>query len=148
MEFFIFCTFLAHIRLYNSIVLIPVYSGCGDEEEDGIEKHHHHAGQVEIDPDRLVLQETLALTHPGLDELHPVEDVEAVDEEDGEGEEGAGAPTNQGVDEELEESGATSGYLGVEEGPAQINTHDGHPAEHREGEPVASVTWRENYITS
>ena len=130
MEFFIFCTFPAHIRLYNSTVLIPVYGGCGDEEEDGIEEHHHHAGQVEIDPDRLVLQPTLALSHPGLDELHAVEDVEAVDEEDGEGEEGAGAPAYQGVEEELQDGGAPPGYLGLSEGPAEINTHDRHPAQH------------------
>ena len=140
MEFFIFCTFLAHIRLYSSIVLIPVYSGCGDEEEDGIEEHHHHAGQVEIDPDRLVLQETLALTHPGLDELHPVEDVEAVDEEDGEGEEGAGAPTHQGVEQELQHCGAAPWDLSLSEGPAEVNTHDRHPAQHGQGEEVSRVS--------
>ena len=109
---------------------IPVYGGCGDEKEDGIKEHHHHAGQVEVDTDCLVLQETLALPHPGLDELHAVEEVEAVDEDDGEGEEGAGAPAHQGVEEELQHGRTAPGDLGLSEGPAEINTHDRHPAQH------------------
>ena len=126
----------------------PVYGSCGDEEEDGIEEHHHHAGQVEVDTDRLVLEETFPLPHPGLHELHPLEDAETVGEDDGEGEEGAGAPANQGVEEELQEGGAAPGYLGLSEGPAEIHAHDRHPAEHGEGEEVSGVScYMEDCIT-
>ena len=120
---------------------IPVYGGCGNEKEDGIKEHHHHAGQVEVDTDCLVLQETLALPHPGLDELHAVEEVEAVDEDDGEGEEGTGAPAHQGVEEELQHGRTAPGDLGLSEGPAEINTHDRHPAQHWKGEKVSSVSY-------
>ena len=113
--------------LYN---LLPVYGGCGDEKEDSVEEHHHHAGQVEVHTDRLVLEETLAQPHPGLHELHAVEDVETVGEDDGEGEEGAGAPAHQGVEEELQHGRTAPGDLGLSEGPAKINTHDRHPAQH------------------
>ena len=103
---------------------------------------------MKVDTHRLVLEEALALSHPGLHEIHAVEDVQAVDEDDGEGEEGAGAPANQGVEEELQEGGAAPGYLGLSEGPAEIHTHDRHPAEHGEGEEVSGVScYMEDCIT-
>ena len=82
---------------------IPVDGGSGDEKEDGIEEHDHHAGQVKIDTNRLVLEETFPLAHPGLHKLLAAEDLETVDEDDGEGEDGAGAPAQERVEEELQD---------------------------------------------
>ena len=119
----------------------PIDGPRGDQEEDGVDEHHHHAGQVEVDADSLVLQETLLLPDPRLDEVDCVEDVEVVSEDDEESEEKAGAPADQGVEQELGQGRTTTGNFCLEECPAEIETHNRHPTEHGEGEKVSGVSW-------
>ena len=129
------------ITLRQPISTVPPIDCPGrHNEEDGVDKHDHHAGQVQVDPHSLVLQKTLLLPHPRLDEVEGAEDGEVVGEDDEDGEEEAGSPADQGVEEELGQGRAPPRYLGLEEGPAEVEAHDGHPAEHGEGEEVSGVS--------
>ena len=95
---------------------------------------------MQVDADSFVLQEALLLPDPRLDQVHAVEDVGVVGDDDDEGEEEAGAPAGQGVEQELGQGRTTTGHLGLEKCPAQIKTHYRHPAEHGEGEKVSGVS--------
>ena len=79
-----------------------------------------------------------ALTHPDLRHrqvaglLH-----QGVRQHDGHGQHEAPAPRHTRVDHVLQVCRAFPRHFCSDEGPAEVETHDGHPREHANGEEVA-----------
>ena len=59
---------------------------------------------------------------------------------DEEGEEATAAPAQQGVGQEPQDLGVTSGNLGLLQHPANIETHDRHPGEHGHRAEVSEIS--------
>lgn len=56
------------------------------------------------------------------------------------GQEGTGAPAQHWVGQEPHWIGVAAGYFGLLQHPANIETHDGHPGEHRDGAEVTEIS--------
>ena len=115
----------------------PVDGGDGYDEEDAVDEHEQHGGQVEVhtldtaqllpppgdsgDHLRRVRQPALVPPHPGQREVEPwpaeaeaaaLLEAEVVQGGEAEGEEGGAAPAHTRVHHELQTGGAASGNLG------------------------------------
>ena len=116
----------------------PVQSAGGDDEEDAVDEHEKEDGEMEVDALSSVSQEALAHPHlrhrqvAGLLHQH-------VRQHDRQGQHEAPAPCHARVDHVLQVCRAFARHLCPDEGPAKVETHDGHPGEHADGEEVADV---------
>ena len=116
----------------------PVDGGDGDDEEDAVDEHEQHGGQVEVQtldtalllpplhPGghlRGVRQPALVPAHPGQREVEawpaeaeaeaaPLLEAEVVQGGEAEGEEAGAAPAHTRVHHELQTGGAAPGNLG------------------------------------
>ena len=118
------------------MIPVPVQSAGGYDEEDAVDEHEKENGEMEVNPLSSVPEE--ALVHPDLRHrqvaglLH-----QGVRQHDYQGQQQAPAPGHTRVDHVLQVCGAFPRHFCSDEGPAEVETHDGHPREHANGEEVA-----------
>lgn len=116
--------------------MVPVQSAGSYDEEDAIDEHEKKNGEMEVNPLSSVSKE--ALTHSDLWHrqiaglLH-----QGVRQHDYQGQQQAPAPCHTRVDHVLQVCRAFPRHFCSDEGPAEVETHDGHPREHANGKEVA-----------
>ena len=119
--------------------VVAVESGGGGEEEGDVEGEEGDDGEVEVEPQGSVLQETLAGSDCRSGHCGVGGGGGEVQTQHQHGQHCTEAPASHGVAGELQTGLVGSRQSGVLEGPEQIVTHDRHPGEHRDGGEVAEV---------
>ena len=122
----------------------PVEGADGDDEEEAVDHHQDKDWEMQVQSLRLIFKEAFCESYIGFGEEHSLvvplllQDLVSNDDCDSQGY--AQSPGKRWIDDKLEQSWAPSGYLGSDEGPAQVKTHDCHPGEHGDGEEVSTIT--------